>query len=151
MHDLIKRSYLLPAIVLNPVLFLHSVNTILSRILPPIVVSAAIQPPPFSGLGPSATHPHLDIHSSESFCWSYTIVMVCAQLVAFGRVSQFREEHRERKRTKERAAAKTGPTVNGDAGYKKYGKDPPNGYEKQINGGHDSRKLSIVHEETYFG
>lgn len=75
--------------------------------------------------------------------------MVCAQLVAFGRVSQFREEHRERKRIKERAAAKT-RMMDDDAAYGRNGKYPPNGYERHMNGGQDSRKLSIVHEETYF-
>jgi len=97
MHPAFTTTYLIPAILLNPVLFLHSLNTILSRILPPIVAAVPTQPSPYSALGPSANYPHLDIHASDNLCWSYTAVMVCAQLVAFGSVSQAREEGRERK------------------------------------------------------
>ena len=100
MHPSISRSYIVPAIFLNPVLFLMSVNTILSRLLPPIIVDAVKQPPPYSTFGPSAEHPHLDIHASESLCWGYTFVMVCAQIVAFGRVSDCREAGKARARTK---------------------------------------------------
>ena len=89
-------NYLLPAIFLNPILFLHSLNTILSRILPPIQVMGSFQPPPYSDLGPSACHPHLDVHYSDNLCWSYTIVMVIAQLFAFDRVTQVRSEKSER-------------------------------------------------------
>lgn len=165
MHNLIKTSYLLPAIFLNPVLFLHSLNTILSRILPPIVASATTQPPPYSTLGPSACHPHLNMHSSESFCWSYTIVMVCAQLMAFGRVSQCREEGRERTRIKEELALANGKTglngyakpvreakdlPNGPSSHVNGGREPLNGLVKHLNGGPGLRKLSAIREESYF-
>lgn len=166
LNHLIRTSYLLPAIFLNPVLFLHSLNTILSRILPPIVVSATAQPPPYSDRGPSACHPHLDIHSSESFCWSYTIVMVCAQLMAFGRVSQCREEGRERRRVKEELALNNGKplqNLNGDVKHVKGRVDLPNGLVSHVNGGKDPpvrfanhlngaglRKLSAIREESYF-
>lgn len=100
MHPSISTSYIVPAILLNPVLFLISINTILSRILPPIWVDAAVQPPPHTMLGPSPEHPHLDIHESDCLCWSYTILIVCAQLVAFGRVSGRREEGKVRARVK---------------------------------------------------
>jgi len=124
MHPSISRSYIVPAIFLNPVLFLMSVNTILSRLLPPIVIDAVIQPPPYSTFGPSAEHPHLDIHASESLCWGYTFVMVCAQIVAFGRVSERREEGRKKARakrersrsTRTRKMAGSKITENGDAG-----------------------------------
>jgi hypothetical protein len=100
MHPSLTTTYLRPAILLNPVLFLHSLNTILSRLLPPIVAATQVQPAPYSNLGPSANHPHLDMHASDNLCWSYTAVMVCAQLVAFGSVSQSREERRERRERK---------------------------------------------------
>ena len=77
-----------------------SVNTILSRLLPPVIVDAVKQPPPYSTFGPSAEHPHLDIHASEGLCWGYTFVMVCAQIVAFGGVSDRREKGKARARTK---------------------------------------------------
>ena len=88
-------NYLLPAIFLNPILFLHSLNTILSRILPPVHVAGTLQPPPYSDLGPSGCHPHLDVHYSDNLCWSYTVVMVLAQLFAFDRVTQVRSAKRE--------------------------------------------------------
>lgn len=102
MHPSVSTSYIVPAILLNPVLFLMSINTILSRILPPIWVDAAVQPPPYTMLGPSPEHPHLDIHESDCLCWGYTILIVCAQLVAFGRVSGRREEGKVRARAKAR-------------------------------------------------
>ena len=104
MHPAISKSYIVPAIFLNPVLFLMSLNTILSRVLPPIIVDAGKQPPPYSTFGPSAEHPHLNIHSSEKLCWSYTFFIVCAQLAAFGRVSECRERGKMRARMKRELA-----------------------------------------------
>ncbi|MCJ1395554.1 hypothetical protein MMC18_008440 [Xylographa bjoerkii] len=125
MHPALTTTYLIPAILLNPILFLHSLNTILSRILPPIVAAVPIQPSPYSTLGPSANYPHLDVHASDNLCWSYTVVMVCAQLVAFGSVSQAREEGRERReRTREREERRTARNTS-DLGE-----------GKEANGGH---------------
>lgn len=107
MHPALSKNYIVPGLLLNPILFLWSVNTILSRLLPPIVVNAAVQPPPFYPLGPSAEHPHLDIHSSERICWSYTAFIVCANLAAFGRVNERRQEAKERARLRKERARKT--------------------------------------------
>lgn len=101
MHPSLTSTYLVPAIFLNPVLFLHSVNTILSRMLPPVAAAGTVQPPPYSPLGPSANYPHLDVHASDNFCWSYTIVMVLAQLFAFSNISSHREARQERKERRE--------------------------------------------------
>jgi len=114
----LTTTYLLPAILLNPVIFLHSINTILSRLLPPVLAATTPQPPPYSRLGPSATSPHLDMHVSDNLCWSYTVFMVLAQLVAFGRVSQRRQTVRDRKeavklRKEEMEDAKKGREMNG--------------------------------------
>ncbi|KAL8812653.1 MAG: hypothetical protein Q9223_007238 [Gallowayella weberi] len=115
MHLALSTSYLLPAIFLNPVLFLHGLNTILSRIIPPILDQGPIQPPPYSTFGPSAKYPHLDVHASDNLCWSYTVVMICAQLMAFGRVQRLRAEGKEARRIKrERAeAGQPLPLANG--------------------------------------
>ena len=106
MHPALSTNYVVPGLLLNPVLLLWSINTILSRLLPPLLVNAAIQPPPYYPLGPSAEHPHIDIHASESFCWSYTVIIVCANLVAFGRVSGRREEGKKQMRLKKERAKK---------------------------------------------
>ncbi|MCJ1288016.1 hypothetical protein MMC26_007369 [Xylographa opegraphella] len=134
MHPALTTNYLIPAILLNPVLFLHSLNTLLSRILPPIVAAGPIQPSPYSTLGPSANYPHLDVHASDNLCWSYTAVMVCAQLVAFGRVSQAREEGRERKERK-REREERGKALN----ISNLGED------KQAKGGHRLENGSTIH------
>lgn len=97
-------SYIIPAIFLNPVIFIHGVNTILSRILPPVVAASPIQPPAYSMFGPAAVHQHVDVQSSENLCWTYTIFMICAQLVAYNNVSQRREETRGSKRKTEELA-----------------------------------------------
>ena len=107
MHPALSKNYIVPGLLLNPILFLWSVNTILSRLLPPIVVNAAVQPLPFYPLGPSAEHPHLDIHSSERICWSYTAFIVCANLAAFGRVNERRQEAKERAKLRKESARKT--------------------------------------------
>ena len=109
MHPAITKSYIVPAVFLNPVLFLLSLNTILSRVLPPVIVDAAEQPPPYSTFGPSAQHPHLNIHASEKLCWSYTFLIVCVQLAAFGKVSQCRDASEAKAKMKrEHNLARTG-------------------------------------------
>jgi len=134
MHTSLSTSYILPAIFLNPVLFLHSVNAILARILPPIIIDAAVQPPPYYSRGPSAEHPHINVHASERLCWSYTVFMVCAQLVAFRRVSMHREARRERvRRRKEKAMNGTTKEdgINGSAMYE-YGKTADQEREEKV-------------------
>lgn len=78
--------------------------------------------------------------------------MVLAQLMAFGRVSQCREEGRERKRLKEERILANGTSqlMNGEAKHALGGKDPPNGYGRHVVNGAGLRKLSAIHEESYF-
>lgn len=84
-------ALLLPTIFLNPVLFLHSLNTILTRLLPSL-----------DGHEGNSAQPHLDIHASESLCWSYTFLIVWAQMAAFlrleGRLGKGKVEGEEGKR-----------------------------------------------------
>ena len=115
MHPMFTTSYLVPGLLLNPVLFLWSLNTLLSRLLPPIIVDAAIQPAPYYPRGPSAQHPHFDIHASESLCWSYTAFIVCANLAAFGRVSERRQAGKERARLKRELIQRNKVNGNGKA------------------------------------
>lgn len=91
-------------------------------------------------------------------------MMVCAQLMAFGRVSQCREEGRERRRIKEELALKPSrPLLNGDSKYVNGRTDLSNGFANHVSGGKDPpnrlannmngagvRKLSAIREESYF-
>lgn len=119
MHPANSKSYIVPAIFLNAVLFLISLNNILSCVLPPVIVDAAKQSPLFSTFGPSAQHPHLNIHASVKLCWSYTFLIVCAQLAVFGMVIECREAGKLKARIKgERAQAKASTRrANGKAVY----------------------------------
>lgn len=92
----ITKTYLLPAILLNPVLLLHTFNTIASR-MPMTMASSSMPRQPLPTFGPAATSPFIDVHANDNLCWSYTVVMVGVQLVAFGQVSGNREAGRRRK------------------------------------------------------
>lgn len=78
--------------------------------------------------------------------------MVLAQLMAFGRVSQCREEGRERKRLKEERILANGTSqlMNGETKHALGGKDPSNGYGRHGFNGAGLRKLSAIREESYF-
>lgn len=76
--------------------------------------------------------------------------MVCAQLVAFGRISQCREEGRRRMKLKEKVLASAKPALNGDLRHIASARDLPNGDGIQMNGGEYVKKLSRVSEESYF-
>jgi len=101
----LSTSYLLPAVLLNPILILHTLNSLLCRLLP----SFADQPLPTwsdpTTWGPHGTPPYLDVHSSANFCWVYTICMVCLQLFAFEKVSQGRCDAREKVEAEAREVA----------------------------------------------
>ncbi|KAI9681612.1 MAG: hypothetical protein M1829_000809 [Trizodia sp. TS-e1964] len=105
----LTTTYLLPALMLNPVLLLHTLNTLFSRILPPPAALLLLQPQPphLPAWGPWGT-PHIDVHSSQGVCWSYTVVMVGLQLLAFGRVGILRESRREVKRLERLERERTG-------------------------------------------
>lgn len=92
----LTRTYLLPAILLNPVLILHTFNTIASR-MPTTLAAVSVPQQPMPFYGPTATSPYFDVHANDNLCWSYTVFMVGVQLVAFGKVSGNREAGRELK------------------------------------------------------
>ncbi|KAH0548184.1 hypothetical protein GP486_008096 [Trichoglossum hirsutum] len=112
-------SYLLPAVLLNPVLILHTLNSLLCRLLP----SFADQPLPKwsdpTTWGPHAIPPYLDVHSSDNLCWVYTIFMVVVQLFAFERISTHRcddvEKEEAQARTTKVAVAKHEAITGDDA------------------------------------
>jgi hypothetical protein len=82
-------NLLLPTIFLNPVFFLHSLNTILTKLLPTL-----------NGHEGNSAQPHLDIHASESLCWGYTLLIVWAQMIAFLRLDRLREEQKSARESK---------------------------------------------------
>ena len=77
--------------------------------------------------------------------------MVCAQLLAFDRISQCREEGRRRLRLKEKLLASGKPILNGDIRHIASARDLTNGDRIYMNGGDHVKKWSKVSEESYFG
>jgi hypothetical protein len=98
----ITSYYVLPAIILNPVVILHGINTILAHLLPPTLSTSTSCRPWLEQFGPSAdTSPYLDVHANEQLCWSYTLVMVGVQILAFGRVGDNRVKRKSAKAAKD--------------------------------------------------
>jgi hypothetical protein len=97
-------NYLVPAIVLNPILMLHGINTFASHFIPSAMAAPAIMSPNKWALplGPPTTiDPYLDMHANDLLCWSYTMIMVILNILAFGRINDNRE-----RRSAAKAAAK---------------------------------------------
>ena len=146
MHPSISTSYILPAIFLNPVLFLHGLNSILSRLLPPIIIpSATVQRPAYSMLGPAATYQHIDIQNSENLCLGYTFVMICAQLVAYGRVMKVREAGKERQQKKDEMNGKNRHAKHSESYFDEGNSKPPS--PRRVGFTNGSVKKFRKHEE----
>ena len=78
---------LFPTIFLNPILFLHGLNAILSCFLPTL------------SHYDSRVQPHVDVHANEHLCWGYTAVIVWAQYAAFhnfGRMKEGRDNEQDK-------------------------------------------------------
>jgi len=96
MAEAMKTSYLVPAILLNPILFLHSINTLLAQLSPTTLnPSNAALPFTIDSLKNWPEH-KVDMHSNDNLCWSYTMVLVCAQCWVFGKVLSARERKKIR-------------------------------------------------------
>ena len=88
--------FLVPTVLLNPVLFLHGLNAVLAIIFPPTLDSnTSYESPSYYPKGPPAENPHINIHASDGLCWGYTIMMVGAQIMAFARLQAAQREHNE--------------------------------------------------------
>jgi len=152
MHYSLSTSYIIPAIFLNPVLLLHGLNTIFLRTLPPIAVAGPIQRSPYTMYGPAAVRQHVDVQSSENLCWGYTIIMIFAQLLAYGQISQRRVEGRESREQRDetaKVAATQGPrgvSKSSNPHTKTFGRMP--GQIKGIGKGHQgNRRLETIAED----
>ncbi|KAH8596239.1 hypothetical protein B0O99DRAFT_651850 [Bisporella sp. PMI_857] len=87
----ISSSYLLPAILVNPAFILHLINTFVSYWAPPPPIPSASPYPNFEKWGPlPGSTLYLDMHADDRLCWSYTVIMVIVQFLAFGRVQDNR-------------------------------------------------------------
>lgn len=155
MHPSLTTSYIIPAIFLNPVIFLHCLNTVFSRTLPPIAVAGPVQRSPYTMYGPAAVRQHVDVQSSENLCWGYTIIMIFAQLLAYGQISQRRVERREsREQRDETVKVDATQGLNGlsrssNPNTKTFGRTPSrtNGTGKGHQG---NRRLEKIEEDPRF-
>ncbi|TAQ84301.1 hypothetical protein B7494_g7377 [Chlorociboria aeruginascens] len=94
----LSTNYLLPAILLNPAFILHLFNTFVSHLIPPPPTISHSPHPFMESLGPlPGAKSCFDVHADDNLCWRYTMVMVCLQVLAFGRVS---DNRMRRKRAK---------------------------------------------------
>ena len=87
-------SYIVPAVLLNPLVVLHAINTYASHYIPSAmrtIVSSSLFPT-WEKLGPPGNaDPYLDMHKNDTLCWRYTAVMVVVQILAYSKVCDNRE------------------------------------------------------------
>jgi len=95
----ITSSYFLPAVILNPVVMLHAVNTYFAYTFPPTLSVSASPHSTIGKFGPSpGSAPYFDVHSSDQVCWTYTIIMVIAQVLTYIKVVGNRVERKAKLR-----------------------------------------------------
>jgi hypothetical protein len=99
----LTSTYLLPAVLLNPIVILHGLNTFLYHWIPSAHALSASKHQWLENLGPTRGNslPYFDIHDNEHLCWGYTLLMVAVQVLAYGTVNDNRV-----RRKSARAAAK---------------------------------------------
>jgi hypothetical protein len=98
----ISSTYLIPAVLLNPVVIVHGFNTFCSHFISTTLASTTSNHQWLQNLGPaSAPGPYFDVHKNDQLCWGYTLLMVVVQILAYGKVN----DTRVRKKSA-RAAAK---------------------------------------------
>lgn len=138
-----SSNYFLPAILLNPVVVLHSINTYVSYAYPSNV---ALSPSPhayLSALGPDpSTQPYLDMHDRGNLRWTYTLIMVCAQLLAYLNFGTNREKKKAKAR---RQGSPSGQGRRSDAEEKETSWDRTR--EMMVNEKKDLGIQSPVHPE----
>lgn len=97
-----SSTYLIPAVLLNPVVIVHGFNTLCSHFVSTTLPSSTSNHQWLENLGPAAAlGPYFDVHDNEQLCWGYTLLMVVVQILAYGKVN----DTRVRKKSA-RAAAK---------------------------------------------
>jgi hypothetical protein len=102
MSTSLSSTYLIPAVLLNPVVILHGFNTFCSHFVYTALPVSTSQHQWLENLGPAfAPGPYFDVHANDQLCWGYTILMVLVQVLAYGTVNDTRV-----RRKSARAAAK---------------------------------------------
>lgn len=116
MRTLFTSSYLLPGIVLNPVLVLHGFNTFASHYIPSAIstVESYSRYKWMEDCGPPGNQiPYFYVHNQNSLCWSYTAVMVVLQVLAYIKIVDNREAQRQLHLRKKAESNKTQRTSKG--------------------------------------
>jgi hypothetical protein len=98
----LSSTYLIPAVLFNPVVILHGFNTFYSHFISTTLPASTSNHQWLENLGPAALPgPYFDVHNNNQLCWGYTALMVLVQVLAYGKVN----DTRVRKKSA-RAAAK---------------------------------------------
>jgi hypothetical protein len=98
----LSSTYLIAAVLLNPVVILHGFNTFCSHFISCTLPDSASNHQWLENFGPAASlGPCFDVHNNGQLCLGYTALMVLVQILAYGKVN----DTRVRKRSA-RAAAK---------------------------------------------
>jgi hypothetical protein len=93
----LSTTYILPAVLLNPPVLLHLINTFISHFLQS-TPSVSVSPHPrLESLGPvPGSKPYFDMHANDQLCWHYTAFIVVVQLLAMGSVQDNRRKRKGR-------------------------------------------------------
>ena len=95
MHDTnnVASHFLLPLVILNPIIMLHSLNFLLTR------TTSILRNENMFNLQPrkflSRVQPRLDIHENENLCWGFCAVMVIVQFFAFMKLDHWRKKRKQ--------------------------------------------------------
>jgi hypothetical protein len=87
----LSSTYLIPAVLLNPVVILHGFNTFCSHFVSTALPSATSNHQWLENLGPvSAARPYFDVHNNDQLCWGYALLMVAVQILGYFKVNDTR-------------------------------------------------------------
>lgn len=91
MFAFLTTTYLLPAVMLNPSVIIHIINTFYSHFIPPTISVSNSPYPWFEKLGPvPGSTLFFDVHDHDRLLWVYTIVMAFLQVIVFEWVKENR-------------------------------------------------------------
>ncbi|KAI9733807.1 MAG: hypothetical protein M1818_007074 [Claussenomyces sp. TS43310] len=104
MSSSFTTTYIVPALLLNPCIVLHFLNTFMSRLNPGILDASSSPHEWLERFGPMAhSDAYFDLHLNDYLCWGYTILMVFVQIMVFGKVSDNRVQRKAARRERDRS------------------------------------------------